>query len=70
MYSDKWQLLMDMQTPDPDVVLVRRVLAAAKQARSRKNNQLRRWKEGEFDNTPYFQAALAEFKAAKKEIIL
>lgn len=54
--------------PDPDVIILRRVLAAAKEARTRKNQQLTRWRNGEFDHTPYFQAALAEYKVAKQEV--
>jgi hypothetical protein len=53
--------------PDTDIIALRRILAAAKSKRSHHNRQLCHWIEGVFDNTPYFQAALAEMKECRKD---
>ena len=53
--------------PDPDVIVLRRVLAAAKRKRTHHRSQLNHWIEGKHDDTPYFQAGLAEMKECRKE---
>lgn len=58
--------------PDPDVNTLRRVFVAAKSARKRQNQnkQMTRWLGGELDDSPYFQAGLAQLKKCRAEGML
>ena len=53
--------------PDPDVIVLRRVLAAAKSKKSRPKWLIQNWIDGRHDDTIYFQAGLAEMKECRKE---
>jgi len=55
---------------DPDVIALRRIFAAAKMHRSQKNKRVDHYLSGQFDDTPYFQAGLAQLKKCREEGIL
>jgi hypothetical protein len=59
-------------TIDPDILIIRRILAAAKSTRKVKGGtkSVSYWIRGHGDNTAYFQKALAEFKQCRAEELL